>query len=425
MFCSLMLASCSHVTGSSTLPAGMPNDSTATLGATKTSRLLTVQPLTRKRFKSLYSFKGSPDAAVPAAALVSVNGTLYGTTIVGGGGTRCTYGCGTVFTVSTSGKEHVLYRFKGTDGANPMGPVIYAKGTLYGTTGSGGTKNEGTVFKVDTSGREHVVYNFKGGMDGSNPRTSLTVVKGAFYGTTEEGGGSGCFESLGCGTVFEIDTSGKESVLFSFDDIDGAFPAAGLIDVNGNLYGTTSEGGAKGYGTVFGISTTGQLQMSYSFGPYYSEDGAFPYAGLIDVNGTLYGTTYAGGATNYGTVFNITTSGTESVLYSFKGEQDGELPEAGLIDVRGALYGTTIDGGGSSQCGESGCGTVFKITTSGTESLLYRFNSINSTDGALPFAPLIDLKGTLYGTTEVGGYTDCGQGSPPFNGCGTIFEILP
>jgi uncharacterized repeat protein (TIGR03803 family) len=224
-------------------------------------------------------------------------------------------------------------------------------------------------------------------------------------------------------------TSGKESVLHSFGGTgDGAFPEAGLINVNGTLYGTTENGGGKGCadnkgcGTVFAITTSGKETVLHTFGG--SGDGNEPIAGLIHVNGTLYGTTMYGGADCVisgdmcGTVFAITKTGKETVLHTFGGSGDGYEPSAALINVKGTLYGTTLLGG-ANGCGEISCGTVFAITTSGTESVLHTFAGY-PTDGALPYAGLLNVNGTLYGTTWWGGTVNsnkCGDG------CGTIFSL--
>jgi len=200
------------------------------------------------------------------------------------------------------------------------------------------------------------LYSFKGVPDGATPYAGgLIDVNGTLYGTTRLGG------ATGIGTVFKVSTSdGTESVLYSFHGTQGAFPSAALIDVNGALYGTTFGGGATGAGTVFEVSTRGKERVLHSFS---GTDGAGPSAALIDVNGALYGTAYGGGASGGGTVFEVSTSGNESVLYSFKGDpSDGQNPPGGgLIDVNGTLYGTTEAGGGSASC-FSGCGTVFKVS---------------------------------------------------------------
>lgn len=217
-------------------------------------------------------------------------------------------------------------------------------------------------------------------------------------------------------------------MLYSFRGgfADGWTPLASLIDVNGTLYGTTYYGGGKGCayglgcGTVYSVTTSGKEKLLYSFKG--GSDGARPRSELIDVNGKLYGTTYYGGnysACKYGgcgTVYSITTSGKEKVLYSFGAGSDGAGPAAALIDLKGTLYGTTQFGG--SQCySNARCGTVFSMTTGGAETVLYRF--AGGSDGTFPVAPLVDVNGTLYGTTPYGGNQQC------FEGCGTVFTLHP
>jgi uncharacterized repeat protein (TIGR03803 family) len=357
----------------------------------------------RPAYSVLYSFKdGSGDGANPYAGLINVNGTFYGTTPAGGAN-----GDGTVFSMTTSGMETVLYRFKGgRDGAQPWAGLLNVNGTLYGTTAGGGANNDGTVFSITPSGKEKVLHSF-GLTDGHNPVAGLLNVNGTLYGTTTGGGANND------GTVFSITPSGKEIRLYSFGGIgDGAKPWAGLVNVKGTLYGTTYVGGAYNVGTVFAITKSFTETVLHSFKG--SEDGAYPEAGLLNVKGTLYGTTtsYGGGV---GAVFSVTTSGTETVLYSFKGSKlgDGGVPYAGLIDVKGTLYGTTVHGG------THGDGTVFSMTTSGTETVLYRFKGSNHGDGDYPTAPLLNVNGTLYGTTYNGGNAGCD------GGCGTVFSLSP
>jgi uncharacterized repeat protein (TIGR03803 family) len=210
-------------------------------------------------------------------------------------------------------------------------------------------------------------------------------------------------------------------LLYSFAGKDGSTPLAGLVDLKGTLYGTTQNGGAiacggnqEGCGTVFSITTSGKETVLHSFG--HSGDGQYPNAGLVDVNGMLYGTTSFGGAgcgsSGCGTVFSITTSGKETVRHSFGSSGDGRNPEAGLVNVNGMLYGTT-ENGGTGSCENDGCGTVFSVATSGKETVLHRFGVDG--DGALPEAGLTDIDGTLYGTTVSYG----------LNGFGTVFYIKP
>ena len=241
--------------------------------------------------KVLYSFAGGSDAAIPFAGLTNVGGTLYGTSTQGGAN-----GVGTVFKVTKNGTETVLYSFAGgTDGAGPSSGLTNVNGTLYGTTQSGGTgcgsAGCGTVFSITTSGMYRQLHSFSGGpIDGATPvYGSLIKVNGRLYGTTSSGGANGL------GTVFSIKTSGAYNLLYSFANIpDGGTPVAGLTNVGNTLYGTTNSGGANGDGTVFSITTSGTETVLYSFAG--SPDGANPAGGLTNVNGTLYGTTELGGS---------------------------------------------------------------------------------------------------------------------------------
>jgi uncharacterized repeat protein (TIGR03803 family) len=347
----------------------------------------------------LHSFAGGSDGANPTAELTEVNGILYGTTYYGGASND-----GTVFKITTSGAESVLYSFAGgSDGSAPFGGLTTVNGVLYGTTYAGGANKGGTVFKITTSGAETVLHSFGAGNDGSSPLAGLTNVNGVLYGTTFAGGGSGF-----AGTVFEINTSGEITILHRFGGAnDGFFPRAGLTDVDGVLYGTTLEGGAnRNKGTVFKITTSGAESVLYGFKG--GSDGRQPEAGLTNVSGVLYGTTYSGGYADRddGTVFKITTSGAFTVLHSFGGGNDGRGPLAGLTNVNGVLYGTTYSGGVHYNTG-----TVFKITTSGTKSAVYRF--VGGSDGAQPEATLTYVNGVLYGTTNNGGA----------NNSGTVFSL--
>jgi len=377
-------------------------------------------------YSVLYSFMGSPDGEWPVAGLVlDAQGNLYGTTGQGGDLACGVYGCGTAFKVDSTGKETVLYSFTGaTDGALPYaGLVLDAQGNLYGTTAGGGTYGSGTVFKLDTTGKETVLHSFTGKSgDGADPWAGLVLdARGNLYGTTELGGYSACSTTpfgRSCGTVFKVDTTGKETVLYSFTGKkgDGAVPRAGLVlDAQGNLYGTTYLRGAHNEGTVFKVDTNGKETVLYSF-TGTGGDGYFPGGLVLDAQGNLYGTTYKGGAHNKGTVFKVDTTGKETVLYSFAGRgRDGTNPWAGLVlDAQGNLYGTTEFGGGACNWGGLGCGTVFKVDTTGKETVLYRFTG--APDGALPCAGLVlDAQGNLYGTTNYGGAYDRGM----------VFKLTP
>ena len=259
-----------------------------------------------------------------------------------------------------------------------------------------------------------VLYSFGGyAGDADGPIAGLVVDKeGNLYGTTLFGG------AYNLGAVFEATATGTEKVLYSFcakrNCADGSSPYAGLaLDKKGNLYGTTYIGGAYNGGTVFEITTAGTEKVLHSFGS--QPDGNGPYAGLvIDEEGNLYGTTVFGGAYYYGTVFEITSDGAEKVLYSFCSQPncaDGFYPYAGLVfDKKGNLYGTTSD---KYDGYRSGYGTVFEITAAGTENLVYSFGGRG--DGTNPYAGLLvfDKRGRLYGTTPFGGAYSSG----------TVFEI--
>jgi uncharacterized repeat protein (TIGR03803 family) len=204
----------------------------------------------------------------------------------------------------------VLRSFNGRRGSLPLAGLIDVGGTLYGTTYEGGAHNSGVVFSITPSGKERVLHSFGGAPDGANPFASLIDVKGTLYGTTWFGGAYPCGSAGGCGTVFSITPSGKERVLHSFGNgTDGVFPMASLIKVKGVLYGTTNHGGAYckssgGCGTIFSITPDGTEKVLHSFGA--APDGCCSQAGLTDVHGTLYGTTSAGGTDGFGTVFALT-----------------------------------------------------------------------------------------------------------------------
>jgi uncharacterized repeat protein (TIGR03803 family) len=302
-----------------------------------------------------------------------------------------------------SAKETTLYTFSGgTDGGSPYASLIRdANGNLYGATFAGGAKNLGTIFKIDKAKKETVLYSFTGSPDGEHSSSNLLRDKaGNMYGVAYEGGASGF------GAVFKLDKTGTESVLYSFGSgTDGEYPGSGLIeDAAGNLYGTTGYGGASGNGTVYKISKSGAETILYNFS---GADGQYPFGNLLrDSSGNLYGTTSYGGTSGNGTVFKLTRKGKETVLHSFAGGTDGANPYAGLVrDKKGNFYGTTYNGGAG--CKGYDCGTVFKLTPNGKETVLHAFAL---SDGHYPdFGTLVrDSAGNLYGTTYAGGTADMG-----------------
>jgi len=333
--------------------------------------------------------------------------------------------------------ETALYSFGSSlDGSEPYaGLVRGSDSNFYGTTLFGGTNGLGglgTVFRISPSGTYTTLYSFAGSPanDGSYPQAGL--VQGSdsnFYGTTIEGGTSANCNG-GCGTVFRISPSGSYTTLYSFagSPNDGSEPYAGLVQgSDSNFYGTTKyggtagTGGTNGYGTVFRISPSGTHTTLYSFSGYPT-DGSEPDAGLVQgSDSNFYGTTEYGGTNydvaglGYGTVFRISPSGTHTTLYSFSGyPTDGSEPYAGLVQGSDSnFYGTTIEGGTNANC-NGGCGTVFRISPSGTHTTLYSFAGSPANDGSEPDAGLVQgSDGSFYGTTTGGGT----------NGHGTVFEL--
>lgn len=276
-----------------------------------------------------------------------------------------------------------------------------------------------------------MLHSFTGGADGSLPTTALIRDSaGNLYGTTVEGGLFDCPQSGSCGVVFELSRSGVETVLHSFTGPpDGELPYGNLTrDSAGNLYGTTQQGGFAGCscGVVYKLDPSGNETVLYSFTG--EADGGNPGSGalILDETGNLHGTTYAGGETGSsstcgiilgcGVVFKLDQAGNESVLYTFTGQADGGYPGSGLVrDRQGNLYGTT-DWDGEYSGFEVGYGVVFKLSPTGTETVLDTFDL---KDGAYP-AALFPYKGYLYGTTSNGGdLSGCGEG------CGEVFKVVP
>jgi uncharacterized repeat protein (TIGR03803 family) len=366
----------------------------------------------------LVSFNGTNGADPTAPLVQGTDGNFYGTTGLGGTNDR-----GTVFKMTPSGMLTTLYNFCSQspppckDGAFPNGLVQATDGNFYGTTQLGGANGYGTVFKITPNGMLSTIYNFcsrSGCGDGREPYAGLVQgADGNFYGTTFYGG------ALGQGTVFEVTPGGALTVLHFFcvqsGCTDGANPQAGLVKgADGDFYGTTEFGGANGIcdfgcGTVFKITPSGDdLVWVYSFCSQPNcADGYYPEAGLVQGNdGNFYGTASSGGGdTGIGTIFKITPTGVLSPLYSFSGA-DGSDPVAALVQaIDGNFYGTTSAGGGT------GVGTIFEITPSGMLSTLHSFSGA---DGRDPVAALVQAtSGNFYGTTDGGGD----------NAQGTIFEL--
>jgi uncharacterized repeat protein (TIGR03803 family) len=425
---------------------------TANGGASYQGLVFSLDP-TRGSAKTVYSFSGLADGATPASSLTVAGSTLYGTTASGG-----TSGSGTIFSINpATGAEAVLSSFSGTGqiaanallningtlfltastggaaslgdvvkivpstgaateiaavtsmagAASPQAPLIDVAGTLYGTSFLGGKYDMGTVFSLNpATGSQKLLYAFNVQNNGAYPMAALIKVGGKLYGTTAYGGDP---DSDG-GTLFSIKpSSGAEKLLHKFGGSgDGAQPFATLINVGGVLYGTTEYGGASNLGTVFSIDPeSGVEKLLHSFSGF--DDGAEPTAGLLALNGKLYGTTAGGGSNNAGTVFVLDpATGEEKLLYGFSGGADGGFPQSALINIGSTLYGNTAGGG------ETGNGTVFSINTAtAAEKVLYSFSG--TSDGGFPASALITIGNILYGTTDSGGAT----------GRGTVFALKP
>lgn len=332
------------------------------------------------------AFDDEAEGIYPSVGAIDGDGNLYGTTFQGGGlGTCSNGGCGTLFKLSPDGTRTLLHTFSGPDGYEPTGTVRDAAGNIYGATVGGGRHGYGAVFKYTPGGRFSLIYSFPA-PDNHN------------------------------------------------DAPKGIWPTSGLtLGMDGNLYGTASHGGINnqcgtgGCGTVFRITPHGKFTRLYAFRG--AGDGCSSEGGVaVDAAGNVYGTTQGCGYGNYGTVYRIDPSGTETVLHVFQEGLDGNNPTATpVLDEAGNVYGGTISGGGDGCGGVGvigpGCGILYKIAPDGTETILHAFKgALEGGDGAIVEGVYLDAKGNLYGTTGAGGTPlACGF---PF-GCGTIFKFAP
>ena len=396
-------------------------------------------------FNVIHNFTCGNDGGNPFAGLTMDRaGNLYGTAI----DFHCLPNYGTVYQLKHHGSGwtvNPLYRFTGgSDGAVPFARVIFGPdGTLYGTTnegGPGGCTGDlggcGTVFHLRPQPRacttalcpwtETVLYSFEGGSDGAGPAHGDLIFDqaGNIYGTADTGGTGNCNGET-CGVVYELKPSGSgwtESVLYSFSGSDGAIPYNDVIfDNAGNLYGITYAGGVSGYGTVFELTPEGGGQWTesclYSFSN--GSDGSYPIAGLIfdQSRSNLYGATSDGGTRGGGTVFEVTLgancSWTVQTLYSFTGTAGDRCGPRGslVMDGAGNLYGTTFCDGAHAA------GSVFELTPSGnswTYTSLHDFTGGN--DGENPISTVVfDANGNVYGTALNGGPQHVG----------VVWEITP
>jgi uncharacterized repeat protein (TIGR03803 family) len=362
-------------------------------------------PATAQTFTVLHEFTGTPnDGAGPRGGLLRDSaGNFFGTTFSGGA-----LGEGTVFRLSPAGKESVLFTFNNSNGSFPASGLVLDKaGNLYGTAdeGPGGA---GVLFQLAKDGTEVTFHAFQGGQntDAAVPAGGVVMdAAGNFYGATLLGG-------LGFGTVYQVDPTGNLKVLYDFQGkSDGAGPQGPLVrDADGNLYGATQQGGAHSKGTIFKLAANGTLNVLHAFTG--GRDGSEPQGGLLlDKAGNLFGSAFGGGDTGNGTLFAITKSGSFRRLHSFAGAVDGANPNGQLVrDSDGNTYGTTQVGGALSL------GTVFKLTLAGELIVLHAFTGED--DGATPFSGVLrDAAGNLFGTAEQNFLIDQRGGN--------VFKITP
>jgi uncharacterized repeat protein (TIGR03803 family) len=334
----------------------------------------------------VYSFKQAQVAQGPQFVTPTQgrNGQLYVTTFGG----YPAVSVGSIFGVSSSGSAHKIYSFDTTTGSDPdAGVTLASDGNFYGTTPSGGSANFGVLFKVTPAGAYTVLHEFTGGTDGADPEAPpMEGSDGSLYGATFA-------NSAGFSTVYKYTPAGVFSTIYQFDQAHGNLIVMPLIEAaDGNLYGTAPQGGVNNCGTIFQLARSGEIGRTYSF--RCDRGGASPLVQATD--GNFYGTTSTGGRAGFGTVFKMDQKGFVSILYSFTGQPtDGNAP-AGLVEATdGNLYGATEGGGTNND------GTLFQIMTSGTYKLLFSFPLHT---GESPRAALLQhTNGLLYGTTSSGG----------------------
>lgn len=356
----------------------------------------------------LHQFNYAADGANPYGELTKgTDGNFYGMTSSGG-----TNSYGTIFKITPGGVFTVLKQLVSADGTNPRGHLVLAPdGNFYGASYAGGAFGSGTIFKVTAAGALTVLHSLSSATDGANCYGSLVRgTDGLFYGTTNGGGSSGM------GTIFKITSAGAYTVLHTMLTADGVHSQSDLIQAtDGDFYGVAYGGGASGGGTVFKITAAGSFTVLKNLSA--ATDGQAPYGGLVQgIDGLLYGMNSGGGAHSNGTVFKMTTTGTLTPLRSLTTVTDGGSPRGNLIQATdGNFYGMTSTGGNSAF------GTAFKISATGTFTLLNGFNG--SVGGNTPFESLIQSikDNAYYGTTNSGGVYNYGT---VFKLCGGVHTVI-
>jgi uncharacterized repeat protein (TIGR03803 family) len=356
---------------------------------------------------TLYAFSGGSDGSYPDSGLTAgLDGDFYGTTTFGGA-----HNLGTVYKITAAGVHTVLHSFTGGphDGQHPAsGLELGNDGAFYATTTAGGAFGLGTFFKITHAGVATMLYSFGGNGSGARPQGLTLLADGTFYGTTTSGGANDR------GTVFRMTAQGVQTVLHSFTPGSaGQTPVAGLSsNSDGYLYGVTYYGGTNDVGTIFRIAPDGTGYATLHSFAGGAADGQYPGTKLRNVaDGTLYGSTGAGGAGGVGTIFRYDPiSGAARVIHSFAGgPDDGNHPSSRLrVGIDGNLYGVTFYGGSFDL------GTFFRITPAGTLTVLHSF--AGGTDGRSPNSSLlVTPNGDFYGTTIAGGATNSG----------TVYKLRP
>jgi len=373
---------------------------------------------------SIFQFDSRHGSSPLAALAQGPDGNYYGTTATGGAGTAYPNGNGTVYKVTPGGSVTILASF--TDGSVPFGTLVLgADGSFYGTTEQGGSGDRGTVYKLTTDGTPAetsltTLYNFDGGSNGGTPFSTLSqAADGSFYGTTSNGG------SDGKGTIFRLTTDGTPAgtfltTLLNFNGSNGAFAEGALTyGPDGNYYGVTQRGGSSDNGTIFKLATDGTPPGTtlITLVNFNGSNGINPFsAPILAHDGSFYGTTYAGGVSNAGTLYKLSTDGTTAgstltTLFNFN-NANGVQPTAPLIQGSdGNFYGSTTTGGPRSY------GTAFRLITDGTAagSVVTSLVNFNGSNGSQPSAALIQAgDGSFYGTAYGGGNFPTG---------GTVYRV--
>ena len=381
-------------------------------------------------YSLVHTFSNVPDGAYPNAVMQDAQGNLYGTTDAGGN--PCSTGsCGTIYKIDTSGNETVLFRFTGfTQGAFPKASLVEdAEGNLYGNTqGNGYIDADSVAFKLDTKGNYTVLYDFDTvGGHGCCQDSPLAIAKdGILYGMSPYGGQENCGpQGLGCGLLYRLTQSGVNTVIHVFTGPDGTQPEGGLVvDSDGSLYGTAIIGGKpgcssiEGYGlgcgTIYKLDPKGKFTVLHTFTG--KDDGAAPLGIIQDSKGNLYGIALSGGnscvSTRFGcgTIFKVDTTGKFSVIYRFTNAiKQPDFQSHLVIDSEGNLYGSNGIGGNNTNIG-----FIFEVTPNGDFSIIASYpNDVNPKWGIFPQGIVRDSAGNFYGTMQEGGA----------DGVGTLFQV--